>query len=97
MAHVETSFIPLMIVIALAFLMPILLSRLRGLFIPIVVGELVAGMIVGNSGFRLVPEDHPILGVLAPLGFAFLMFLSGLEINLSSFTTNGNANSSRAK
>ncbi len=97
MAHVDTSFIPLMVVIALAFLVPILLSRLKGLFIPIVVGELVAGMIVGRSGFGIVPEDHPILGILAPLGFAFLMFLSGLEIDLGSFTVGGDEDSSRAK
>ena len=97
MAHVETSFIPLMVVIALAFLVPILLSRLKGLFIPIVVGELVAGIIVGKSGFGIVPQDHPILGILAPLGFAFLMFLSGLEIDLSSFTAGGDDDSSRLK
>ena len=97
MAHVDTSFIPLMVVIALAFLVPILLSRLKGLFIPIVVGELVAGIIVGKSGFGIVPQDHPILGILAPLGFAFLMFLSGLEIDLSSFTAGGDQDSSRLK
>ena len=97
MAHIDTSFIPLMVVIALAFAVPILLSRLRGLFIPIVVGELVAGMVVGKSGFGIVPVDHPILGVLAPLGFAFLMFLSGLEIDLGSFTAGGDEDSSRAR
>ena len=97
MAHVDTSFIPLMVVIALAFLVPILLSRLKGLFIPIVVGELVAGIVVGKSGFGIVPQDHPILGILAPLGFAFLMFLSGLEIDLSSFTAGGDQDSSRLK
>ena len=97
MAHVDTSFIPLMVVIALAFLVPILLSRLKGLFIPIVVGELVAGIIVGKSGFGIVPEDHPILGILAPLGFAFLMFLSGLEIDLGSFTAGGDESSSRSR
>lgn len=97
MAHIDTSFIPMMIVVALAFLVPILLSRLKGLFIPIVVGELLAGMIVGKSGFGLVPEDHPILGILAPLGFAFLMFLSGLEIDLGSFTASGDENASRAR
>ncbi len=97
MAHIDTSFIPLMVVIALAFTVPILLSRLRGLFIPIVVGELVAGMIVGKSGFGIVPQDHPILGVLAPLGFAFLMFLSGLEIDLGSFTVGGDEDSSRIR
>ncbi|MGB3633565.1 MAG: cation:proton antiporter [Rubrobacteraceae bacterium] len=97
MAHIETSFIPLMVVISLAFLVPILLSRIKGLFIPIVVGELVAGMIVGRSGLGIVPEDHPILGILAPLGFAFLMFLSGLEIDLGSFTVSGDENASRVR
>ncbi|MGB3681432.1 MAG: cation:proton antiporter [Rubrobacteraceae bacterium] len=97
MAHIDTSFLPLMVVIFLAFAVPILLSRIKGLFIPIVVGELVAGIIVGRSGLGIVPEDQPILGILAPLGFAFLMFLSGLEIDLGSFTTGGDEDSSRLK
>ncbi|MDX1402233.1 MAG: cation:proton antiporter, partial [Kiloniellales bacterium] len=80
MEHSEISFVPLLIVIALAFLVPLLLSRFRGLGIPIVVGEIVAGIIVGQSGLGLV-EEGPVLAVLAALGFAYLMFLSGLEID----------------
>ena len=46
------SFAPLLIVVMLAFLVPLLLSTVRGqLAVPIVVGEIVAGMIVGRSGF----------------------------------------------
>ena len=45
------SFAPLLIVVMLASLVPLLLSSVRGrLAIPIVVGEIVAGMIVGRSG-----------------------------------------------
>jgi trk system potassium uptake protein TrkA len=83
MAHSEISFIPLLMVIALAFLVPILLSRVRSARIPVVVGEIIAGIIVGQSGLGLVEETAD-LQFLSELGFAFLMFLSGLEIDFSN-------------
>jgi Kef-type K+ transport system membrane component KefB len=76
------SFAPLLIVVALAFVVPLLLSTLRGrLAIPIVVGEIVAGIIVGRSGFAWVLPDNSALILLKELGFVFLMFLSGMEID----------------
>lgn len=83
MEHTEISFIPLLIVIALAFLVPLLLSRIKKIGIPIVVGEIVAGIIVGQSGFDLV-QQGTVLQILSELGFAYLMFLSGLEINFAA-------------
>ncbi|MDQ4105732.1 MAG: cation:proton antiporter [Actinomycetota bacterium] len=89
MGHQEVAFLPLLIVIALAFVVPILLSRVqRFVFIPVVVGELVAGMIVGESGLGIV-QDNEVLSILSVLGFAFLMFLSGLEIDLGGFAGGG--------
>ena len=59
------SFAPLLIVVILAFLVPLLLSSVRGrLAIPIVVGEIVAGMIVGRSGFGWVSHDNVALDLL---------------------------------
>jgi CPA2 family monovalent cation:H+ antiporter-2 len=78
------SYIPLLIVLVLAFGVPVVLVRLRRFGIPIVVGEIVAGIIVGRSGLRLVPESDPILNLLADLGFVFLMFLAGLEVDFSN-------------
>ncbi len=78
------SFLPLLIVIFLAFLVPIALSRFRKLRLPIVVGEIIAGIIIGRSGFGLVQHHEVILDLLAELGFVFLMFLSGMEIDFSS-------------
>ncbi len=76
------SFAPLLIVVILAFLVPLLLSSVRGrLAIPIVVGEIVAGMIVGRSGFGWVSHDNVALDLLKELGFVLLMFLSGMEID----------------
>lgn len=73
-------FVSLLLITALALTVPLLTSRLRRLYIPIVVGEIVAGIVVGHSGLNLI-ETSEILDFLAEFGFAFLMFLSGLELN----------------
>lgn len=75
----------LVIVIVIAFLTPILLHRFRLNFIPVVVAEILMGLIIGKSGFDLVREDMW-LETLSTLGFIFLMFLSGLEIDFSAFS-----------
>lgn len=77
----EQRFFPLLLVVFLAFLVPILLSRFRQ--VPVVVGEIVAGILIGPSVLGLVHAEEPTLELLAEIGFAFLMFLSGLEIDFS--------------
>lgn len=79
--HTAQSFLPLLIVFLIAFVVPILLSRLKRLSIPIVVGEILAGMVVGRSGLAVVPANDPFLIMLADFGIVFLMFLSGMEID----------------
>ncbi len=74
------SFIPLLLVVGLAFVVPLLLARFRR--VPVVVGEIGAGILIGRSGLGLVTEE-PTLNLLAEIGFALLMFLSGLEIDFS--------------
>jgi Kef-type K+ transport system membrane component KefB len=76
----QTSFVPLLVVVGLAFLVPLITARIRRVRIPTVVGEILAGIVVGQSGLQLVDHD-PALDILALLGFAYLMFLSGLEVN----------------
>ncbi len=76
----------LVIVLVIAFLTPILLNRLRLNVIPVVVAEIIMGLIIGKSGFNIVHEDIW-LETLSLLGFLFLMFLSGLEIDFSAFTS----------
>jgi Kef-type K+ transport system membrane component KefB len=77
------SFVPLLIVVAVAFLVPLVLARLEWLRLPVVVGEILAGIMIGDSGLGLVGHD-PILEILAFLGFAYLMFLSGLEVDFDA-------------
>ncbi|MEC2077090.1 monovalent cation:proton antiporter family protein [Metabacillus fastidiosus] len=76
----------LVIVILVAFLTPILLHRFKLNIIPVVVAEIVMGLIIGKSGFNLVEQDMW-LETLSLLGFIFLMFLSGLEIDFSAFVS----------
>ncbi|MBT2695572.1 monovalent cation:proton antiporter family protein [Bacillus sp. ISL-55] len=82
----HASITSLVIVIIVAFLTPILLHRLKLSIIPVVVAEIIMGLIIGKSGFNIVHEDAW-LGTLSTLGFLFLMFLSGLEIDFSAFTS----------
>ncbi len=78
-------FLPLLIVTLLAFLVPIALSRLRS--VPIVVGEILAGIIIGPSLLGWIHPDEPTLELLSEIGFAFLMFLAGLEIDFTFLRT----------
>lgn len=78
------SLTSLMIVVTAAFLVPIILHKLRLRALPVVVAEILVGLIIGKSGFDLVSED-PYLELLSLLGFIYLMFLSGVEIDFSSF------------
>ncbi|MBW4615180.1 MAG: cation:proton antiporter [Desmonostoc vinosum HA7617-LM4] len=72
------------------------LSRLVGLAFrsikqPLVIGEIVAGIMLGPSLFGLIaphaaailfpPETIPFLNVLSQVGLIFFMFLIGLELN----------------
>ena len=76
----NNPFIALLLITALALVVPVIATRLRRMSIPIVVGEIMAGIIIGHSGLNLV-ENSPTLVFLAEFGFAYLMFLSGLEVN----------------
>ncbi len=82
-AEAPIHFGPLLIVVALAFGVPIVLSRFRRLRVPIVVGEILGGILVGRAGFGWVAPDEPALHLLSEIGFVFLMFMAGMEIDFS--------------
>jgi Kef-type K+ transport system membrane component KefB/Trk K+ transport system NAD-binding subunit len=81
----QSALLSLLLITVLAALVPLLSSRLRGWRIPVVIGEILAGIIIGKSGFDLVAPS-PILDFLAQFGFVFLMFISGLEVDVSALT-----------
>jgi CPA2 family monovalent cation:H+ antiporter-2 len=81
----QAPLLSLLLITTLAAVVPLLASRLRRWRIPIVIGEIMAGIIIGKSGFNLVAPS-PILDFLAEFGFVFLMFISGLEVDVSVLT-----------
>ena len=80
----HASVISLLVVVTIAFVTPILLHRLKLNYIPVVVAEIIMGLLIGKSGLNIVHEDMW-LSTLSTLGFIFLMFLSGLEIDFTAF------------
>lgn len=79
MGH-QDPFLSLLVITALAALVPLVSSRFRIVQLPIVVGEIIAGIIIGRSGLNLI-EPSETLSFLAEFGFTYLMFLSGLEVD----------------
>jgi Kef-type K+ transport system membrane component KefB/Trk K+ transport system NAD-binding subunit len=69
---------PLLLVLVLAFAVPLLVGRVR--WLPVVVGEIIAGVIIGRSVLNLVHEAS-VLEIMSNMGLAFLMFLAGMEID----------------
>jgi Kef-type K+ transport system membrane component KefB len=53
------------------------LSRVR---IPIIIGELVAGIVVGRTGFGIVDYADATFTMLANIGFALVMFVVGTHV-----------------
>ena len=75
------SFATLALICAAGLLGPILAAPNR-LRIPLLVGELAAGVALGNTGFRrLHPADHTFT-LLANVGFALVMFVAGSNVPL---------------
>ncbi len=59
-----------------------LLAGLRGLAIPMIFGEIAAGVVIGKTGFNCLPTGDPTVGFLSMVGLAMLQFLVGMRLPL---------------
>jgi Kef-type K+ transport system membrane component KefB len=66
--------------IALVALLGPLLAVRRGWNLPVVLGELLAGIILGRSGSRTLHADNGTFTFLADVGFALVMFVAGTHV-----------------
>lgn len=83
------AFQSLLLLTLLAVAVPLVLRALgRVVRLPVVVGELLAGIIAGHSGLHLIHET-PSIRFLADFGLIFLMFLSGLELDFTAWREPG--------
>ena len=73
-------FTNLLIVVAVGFLAPLALGFFPRVRLPSIVLEIVLGIVIGPSSLGWVAPDLAV-SILALVGLAFLLFLSGLEID----------------
>ena len=69
------------LICAAALLGPALTLFSRGA-VPVVVGQLLAGVILGRTGTRILDPSKSDLALLYEIGFAMLMFLVGMHVPL---------------
>ncbi len=72
----------ILLVIVLAGLGGPLLAVLSGRFVPVVIGELLAGILVGPEVLGAVDPTNGTLTFLAEIGFAMLMLTVGMHLPL---------------
>jgi Kef-type K+ transport system membrane component KefB len=73
-------FTNLLIVVAAGLLAPLALGFFPRVRLPAIVLEIVLGIVIGPAGLGWVKPDAPVT-ILALVGLAFLLFLSGLEVD----------------
>jgi Kef-type K+ transport system membrane component KefB len=76
----EISRETLVVVLAVAALAPLLADLPTRVRVPIVVTEIVAGIVVGPQVLDLA-QPGPLLDTLSEFGLAFLFFMAGMEID----------------
>jgi monovalent cation:H+ antiporter-2, CPA2 family len=79
-AHID-QLTAIALVTTVALLCGLVLIRLRQ---PAIVGYIVAGIVLGPTGFKFI-ETTGTVQLLAELGVIMLLFLIGMELNLRSF------------
>lgn len=66
--------------IALVALLGPLLALPSAWHLPIVLGELAAGVLLGSTGFRILHSTNATFSFLADIGFALVMFIAGSNV-----------------
>lgn len=72
------------VVMAIILLAPLLLKRLH---IPSIIGLILAGVVLGPHGVHLLAHDES-FELFGRVGLLYIMFLSGLEIDINDFKKN---------
>ncbi|MGZ4471795.1 MAG: cation:proton antiporter [Nocardioidaceae bacterium] len=79
----ETGFLNLFVVMLVALVAPLALGMVPRLRVPSVVVEILLGVLLGPEVLDLVKVDL-VVGVVALIGLAFLLFMAGMEVDLRS-------------
>lgn len=81
---VEDPVLKFLIILIIILFAPILLNKIK---VPHLIGLIIAGAVIGPNGFNVLPRDASIV-VIGTTGLLYIMFLAGLEIDLTEFKKN---------
>jgi len=81
----EDPILKFMLILVIILSAPLLLNKLR---IPYLLGLIIAGAVIGPHGLNLVLRDSSII-LSGTAGLLYIMFLSGLEMDMADFKRNG--------
>ncbi|MGH3724504.1 MAG: cation:proton antiporter [Mycobacterium sp.] len=73
------GFPTLAIIVVIGLVGPLLALNTR-LRIPVVIGELLAGIVIGRTGFGWIDAFDPTFKMFADVGFALVMFVAGTHV-----------------
>jgi Kef-type K+ transport system membrane component KefB/nucleotide-binding universal stress UspA family protein len=74
--------VPFAILLVVILVVPIMFERLR---LPGLVGLVLSGLVLGPSGWNLFQSDSPMINLSSDIGLIYLLFVTGLEVNLEKF------------
>ena len=74
--------VPFAILLVVILVIPIMFERLR---LPGLVGLVFSGLVLGPSGWNLFQSDSPLINLLSDIGLIYLLFVTGLEVDLKQF------------
>jgi Kef-type K+ transport system membrane component KefB len=72
--------LPVLALIGFVALAGPLLAGISRWRMPVVIGQLLAGILIGSSGLRLVNAQDPMFTFLGEVGFAVTMFVAGTHV-----------------
>ncbi len=84
--HREVALLPLLAKFAIGMVVIVVVPRFsRRVHLPEAVALLLSGVAIGPHVLDIFPEHHPVAQFFSELGMLLLMFLAGLEIDLTQF------------
>jgi Kef-type K+ transport system membrane component KefB len=78
----DSPIVAFTVLLAAILVVPPLFERLR---LPGLIGLLLAGVLLGQNGLKLLDSDSDTIKLLSEIGKIYLMFVAGLEIDLAQF------------
>lgn len=74
--------VPFAILLLVILIVPILFEKFK---LPGLIGLLIAGVLLGPFGLKLLNTELPVMKLLSDIGLLYLMFVAGLEVDIQQF------------